>query len=283
VATEDADFDFSPPSDSRPYFFNMLKPGAVLRQRAVSGAGVVTGNLLATSTLLGLSGIALVLVLAIVLWPLVRLGKPDVPTPVFGASLALFGFNVTIPYKTAIIPYLNQLDRDAWTIGAVNTVVRTGAYSWKGYNTDACGFEQSLLRWMSQGRLPEKALLLGSGGASKAVAFVLHRLEVPYAVVSRDVTGDIRFGELTEEMIREHPLIINTTLLGMAPDTGTCPPIPYEGITADHWLYDLVYNPANTLFLTRGQQKGARIMNGLDMLHLQADHAWQIWKSYGKF
>jgi shikimate dehydrogenase len=136
---------------------------------------------------------------------------------------------------------------------------------------------------MIQGRFPEKALLLGSCGASKAVAFVLHRLEVPYAVVSRDVTGDIRFGELTEEMIREHPLIINTTLLGMAPDTGTCPPIPYDGITADHWLYDLVYNPANTLFLKRGQQKGARIMNGLDMLHLQADHAWQIWKSYGKF
>ena len=194
-----------------------------------------------------------------------------------------FGLNVTKPYKSEVISFLNQIDTDALLIGAVNTLVRTDQYSWKGFNTDQMGFEQSLLTWVSVYDLPPKALILGSGGASRAVLHVLSGLGVEVRVVSRGDFGDLTYDQVTEEVIREHLLIINTTPLGMAPDPAGFPLIPYQSMTKKHWVYDLVYNPANTVFLTKSQQAGARVKNGLEMLYLQADYAWSIWKSYGKF
>lgn len=194
-----------------------------------------------------------------------------------------FGLNVTKPYKSAVMQYLNQIDTDAFAIGAVNTLVRTDRFSWKGFNTDYIGFEQSLLTWVSIYDLPKKALILGSGGASKAVNHVLSGLGVEVGIVSSGDHGDYTYDNLTEDLVRSHHLIINTTPLGMVPKTAEYPPIPFNLLTSKHWVYDLVYNPANTLFLTLSQQAGARVKSGLEMLYLQADYAWSIWKSYGKF
>jgi shikimate dehydrogenase len=193
------------------------------------------------------------------------------------------GFNVTIPYKEQIIPYLEALDSAAQTIGAVNTLVKTGHHSWKGFNTDAIGFKESLVNWLGSHSFPDRALVLGTGGASKAIAFVLHQLGIEVSLVSSHFKGKFTYSELSPEIIDDHKLIINTTPLGMFPRLDQCPEIPYAAVTPDHWLYDLIYNPVNTLFLTRGEQAGARIKNGLEMLRLQADHAWAIWKMYGKF
>ena len=195
----------------------------------------------------------------------------------------LFGFNVTIPYKTAIISFLNEVDRKAFELQAVNTMVRTGVYSWKGFNTDVTGFRQSLIEWVGENALPASALVLGTGGASKAVHYVLRSLGVRVSLVSRKGDADFTYASLDQTIIEAHKLIVNTTPLGMTPHTEGLPDLPYEFLTAGHYLYDLIYNPANTLFLTRGQQAGARTKNGLDMLRLQADHAWAIWKTYGKF
>jgi shikimate dehydrogenase len=194
-----------------------------------------------------------------------------------------FGLNVTKPYKSEIIPLLNEIDTDAFAIGAVNTLVRTGQYSWKGFNTDQMGFEQSLLTWLSIYDLPKKAMVLGSGGASKAVHFVLARLGVQVSLVSSGRHGDYAYEDLTDDIIQRHPLIINTTPLGMAPNTSSYPQIPYNALTSKHWVYDLVYNPANTVFLMKSKAAGACVKNGLEMLYLQADYAWSIWKSYVKF
>ncbi len=194
-----------------------------------------------------------------------------------------FGLNITKPYKSAIIPYLNEIDTDAFKIGAVNTLVRTGKYSWKGFNTDHIGFEQSLMTWIAVYELPEKALILGSGGAAKAVAYVLSRLGVEGHIVSASGKGDFSYEELTDTVMQQHRLIINTTPLGMAPKPMECPAIPFTLLTNRHWVFDLVYNPTNTVFLARSQQEGAQVRNGLEMLYLQADYAWSIWKTYGKF
>lgn len=195
----------------------------------------------------------------------------------------VIGFNVTLPYKEAIITYLNEIDREAFEIGAVNTLVRTGTNSWKGYNTDASAFRETLVEWIGNHPIPSNALVLGLGGASRAVFHALNDLGIKPSIVSRSENGDYTYSQLTPEIIAAHLLIINTTPLGMEPDIMTSPAIPYEQITSQHWLYDLVYNPSNTLFLTHGKQSGARTKNGLDMLHLQAEHAWSIWKLYGKF
>lgn len=194
-----------------------------------------------------------------------------------------FGLNVTKPYKSEIIPFLNEIDKEALLIGAVNTLVRTGQFSWKGYNTDQIGFEQSLLTWICFYDLPVRALVLGSGGASMAVRHVLSGLGVKVSIVSRGAQGDFTYDQVTDKIIKEHQLIINTTPLGMAPENAGFPIIPYQAMTNKHWVYDLVYNPANTVFLTKSQQAGANVKNGLEMLYLQADYAWSIWKSYGKF
>ncbi len=195
----------------------------------------------------------------------------------------VFGLNVTLPYKTTIINYLNEIDSQAWKIGAVNTLVRTGPNSWKGFNTDISGFREALMQWLHDEILPTYALVLGTGGASRAISAALYEMGVGYTLVSSSGNGDIGYQDLTREIMEQHLLIINTTPLGMTPDTAQCPDIPYMYLTPRHYLFDLVYNPANTLFLTRGTEHGARIQNGLRMLHIQAEHAWTIWKSYGKF
>jgi len=194
-----------------------------------------------------------------------------------------FGCNVTIPYKTAILPYLEDMDPKVSEIGAANTLVRTGQSSWKGFNTDTDGFYQSLVNWIGKESLPSQALILGSGGSSKAVSYVLGQLGIKVAVVSRSGRGDYKYEELNQAIMQDYLLMINTTPCGMEPDVDTCPSIPYEYITDKHWVYDLIYNPANTLFLRRCKQKGALTKNGLEMLHIQAEEAWKIWRFYGKF
>lgn len=195
----------------------------------------------------------------------------------------LFGLNVTIPYKSGIINYVNEIDPTALQIGAVNTLVRTGEYSWKGFNTDVIGFKLSLEAWMKGSSFPERALILGTGGVAKAIKYALLELGIQPSLVSRGSNGDYNYDNINREVINRHRLIINATPVGMEPDKERYPMIPYEYLCADHWLFDVVYNPSNTLFLTRGQQMGAHLMNGLEMLHLQAEHAWFIWKSYGRF
>jgi shikimate dehydrogenase len=195
------------------------------------------------------------------------------------------GFNVTIPYKTAIMQFLDEIDGDAEEIGAVNTLVRIGPGSWKGYNTDTSGFQIALMDWYQadEVELPEQALVLGTGGAAKAVAFALRQLNISRAFVSRQEGFDFTWDTLTPEIIQSYSLIINTTPLGMFPAVDGFPPVPYEALTSKHRLFDLIANPLNTLFLTRGKQMGAKTLHGLEMLHLQADHAWEIWKKYGRF
>ena len=192
------------------------------------------------------------------------------------------GLNVTIPYKRSAVHYLNDIDQAALMIGAVNTLVKTGACSWKGYNTDAMAFKDSLLAWLGSNPLPGKALILGTGGSSGAVAYILDLLGMSYLKVSRGRQGDLTYAELDRKIMTTCTLIVNTTPVGMFPDTEQAPELPYELITSRHWMYDLIYNPANSLFLRRGGQMGAKTKNGLQMLHMQAEYAWSIWQSYGK-
>lgn len=192
------------------------------------------------------------------------------------ANTSLVGLNVTIPYKQAVIPFLNDLDAEAEAIGAVNTIqIRNKKL--KGFNTDVYGFIESLMPFILE-RNHLKALILGTGGASKAVAFGLKKLHIPYEYVSRQKTDNgTTYDALTIDQIKEHHLIINTTPLGMFPNVDTAPTIHYDGIGEEHILYDLVYNPEETLFLVKGKERGAQTKNGLEMLHLQAEKAWEIW------
>lgn len=187
----------------------------------------------------------------------------------------LRGFNVTIPYKQAVFTYLGSLSDEARQIGAVNCVKVTPA-GLKGFNTDAYGFSRSLLTLIESER--PQALVLGTGGASRAVIYVLGQLGIPYRLVSRRRgEGRISYTELTPEHIRQHRLIINATPLGTYPKVEECPPIPYEALGPEHFLFDLVYNPPVTEFLGRGTAQGARVRNGYDMLIGQAEKAWEIW------
>lgn len=190
----------------------------------------------------------------------------------------LQGFNVTIPYKQAIIPYLSKLSREAGTIGAVNCVRRTPE-GLIGYNTDAYGFHRSL-NTLLNGVHPGRALVLGTGGASRAIKFVLSEMNIPFDTVSRRLQGaDYTYKILTDEIIQAHRLIVNCTPLGTFPKTDECPDLPYEAIGPSHFLFDLVYNPPLTEFLRRGQQHGASIRNGYEMLVGQAELAWKIWNN----
>lgn len=190
----------------------------------------------------------------------------------------LQGFNVTIPYKQAIIPYLSKLNREAETIGAVNCVRRTPE-GLIGYNTDAYGFQRSL-NTLLNGAHPERALVLGTGGASRAIKFVLTEKHIPFDTVSRRLQGaDYTYEMLTDEIIKTHQLIVNCTPLGTFPKTDECPDLPYEAIGPSHFLFDLVYNPPLTEFLRRGEQRGASIQNGYEMLVGQAELAWKIWNN----
>jgi shikimate dehydrogenase len=189
----------------------------------------------------------------------------------------LRGLNVTIPYKEEIIPYLDSLDKKAKRIGAVNTIKFTKE-GLKGYNTDVYGFKKSIQPFLKESH--KKALILGTGGASKAVAFVLKELGISFKYVSRNPIGDqIGYSELNKKIISTHTVLINCTPLGTFPDTAAKPDIPYEFLTSNHLLFDLIYNPEKTAFLLSGEHKGAIICNGAKMLELQAEKAWQIWNS----
>lgn len=192
------------------------------------------------------------------------------------------GLNVTIPYKEQIIPYLDVLYGAANEINAVNTVkiVRKAGDSLclEGYNTDVYGFEKSLSPLLRAQH--NKALILGTGGASKAIRYVLTNLGVDYVSASIEEQlheKEIRYQDITPDTIAERLLIINATPLGTFPNVDTCPDIPYECLTPDHVLFDLVYNPSTTRFMSFGLERGANVKNGLEMLHLQAEKAWEIW------
>ena len=186
---------------------------------------------------------------------------------------SLDGFNVTLPYKQAIIPYLDRLNDTAQAVGAVNVV-----YKRVGYNTDCLGFIESIRPLLRDS--DRKALVLGTGGASKAVCYGLKSLGIVPTLVSRTPKeGMLGYGDLTEEVMSEHTIIVNSTPLGMFPDVNSCPDIPYERITARHLLFDCIYNPEVTLFLRKGQEQGATIQNGIGMLLGQAKAAWSIWSN----
>ena len=190
----------------------------------------------------------------------------------------LAGLNVTIPYKQAVFQYMDEVEESAAAIGAINVIkVKNGCL--KGYNSDAYGFQVSLEAFLGNRDIATvNALVLGTGGASKAVQYVLQRMQIPFKLVSRTAKNDcISYAEVNATMMETHHLIINTTPLGMAPNDFTAPSIPYNSIKNEHCLYDLVYNPEKTLFLSKGEANGARICNGLSMLHLQAERSWQIW------
>lgn len=190
----------------------------------------------------------------------------------------LLGLNVTIPYKEAVLPYLDELDPAAAEIGAVNTIHFKDGRS-IGYNTDVVGFQNSLDDFlMANGGPSGQALILGTGGAAKAVAWVLGNRDVDFHYVSRNPLADqLSYEQVNETFIADIDLIVNTTPLGMAPKIETCPDIPYHCLGKGHRLYDLVYNPAETLFLKQGRLQGAATLNGLAMLHGQAEAAWSIW------
>ena len=202
----------------------------------------------------------------------------------------LLGFNVTIPHKESIIPFLNELEPTAKQVGAVNTVKikRQGSsVSLIGYNTDIFGFRQSIKPFLASHH--ERALVLGTGGASKAVAFVLNEIGVDCYYVTRSrkkgssgnssipASKIFEYTEVTEYVIKHFPLIINTNPAGMYPHVNDAPEIPYAFLNESHFLYDLIYNPEETRFLAEGKKKGALTLNGLSMLQQQAEKAWEIW------
>lgn len=189
------------------------------------------------------------------------------------------GFNVTIPYKQAVMPYLDNIDEVAQKVGAVNVVKVVGGegkIKLRGYNSDVVGFENSLKPLLKS--CHTSALILGTGGASKAVRYVLEKLGIEYKYVSR-TASDVIYGynQLTPEIISHNKLIVNCTPLGMSPKVDACADIPYSAIGPQHLCFDLIYNPEVTLFLQKAHEKGATIKNGLDMLIGQAERAWEIW------
>lgn len=187
----------------------------------------------------------------------------------------LKGMNVTIPYKEEIIPFLDNLDRKAKHIGAVNTIKFTPD-GLKGFNTDCYGFKNSLKPLLKSHH--RKALILGTGGASKAVAYALDELGIGYKFVSRKPSDKkLSYDHLSKRIIKEHTLIINCTPLGTFPNVQNKPEIPYGHLNSEHLLYDLIYNPAETSFMKAGKYYGSKTCNGLRMLELQAEKAWKIW------
>ncbi len=188
----------------------------------------------------------------------------------------LEGINVTIPYKEAVIPYLDELSDAVQQIGACNCIrIENGKKT--GFNTDVLGFERSLEKKLEPHHT--KALVLGTGGAAKAVLYVLHNLSVMSLQVSRTPNeNSISYDDISDRMMNEYTLIVNTTPLGMYPNVDQYPKLPYHAMGEQHYLYDLVYNPAKTLFLQKGEERGAAIENGHDMLIIQADESRKIWK-----
>jgi shikimate dehydrogenase len=192
-------------------------------------------------------------------------------------DMELEGLNVTIPYKESVIPFLHKKDPVVAAIAACNCIrISKGVLT--GFNTDVIGFEKSLVEKLTI--MDKHALILGTGGSSKAVAWVLEQRGIKFLFVSRKKTGapnQISYEDLNREIIGSYTLIINCTPLGMWPNALVCPPIPYEFIGPQHYLCDLVYNPEKTLFLEKGERAGARIKSGADMLTIQAEASWAIW------
>ncbi len=194
----------------------------------------------------------------------------------------LEGINITIPYKKAVIPFLNHPSSVVKAINACNCIRKYNGELF-GYNTDVIGFEKSLQPFLKAHH--QKALILGTGGAAAAVAWVLEKLGITYQYVSRTSNGKnvISYDALSSSILQDHLLIINTSPVGMYPHVNELPALDYTAITPAHHLYDLIYNPAETLFLTKGKERGASIQNGLEMLHLQAEASWEIWNSETPF
>ena len=204
-------------------------------------------------------------------YSLYPIGMEDLRLKIEDLFHRLDGMNVTMPYKQTIIPYLDRLDETAEAVGAVNVVHKR-----VGYNTDCIGFMESIKPLLRA--FDRKALVLGTGGASKAVCYGLKQLGIATTLVSRTPKdGMIGYSDLTEGLMAEHTIIVNCTPLGMVPDTESYPPIPYELISAQHLLFDCIYNPEETVFLRKGKAQGATIQNGIEMLYGQAKAAWKIW------
>lgn len=200
---------------------------------------------------------------------------------IFESVEEMGGLNVTIPYKEQIIPFMKSMDDAAAAIGAVNTIKVTevdGYPALRGYNTDVIGFTQSIQPMLKPHH--QKALVLGTGGASKAVVYALEKLGLDVAMVSRTkAEGQLTYAELTATVMENYTVIVNATPLGTYPGVDGCPAIPYQWVTPQHLFHDLVYNPEKPLFLERAEKQGADIKNGLDMLHGQALAAWAIWNA----
>ena len=191
---------------------------------------------------------------------------------------SLVGFNVTIPYKQQIIPYLDELSQEAGNIGAVNCVKIMADGRRVGYNTDVEGIRLSLNKLLGE-YTPDAALVLGTGGASQAVQYVLAERDIPYQIVSRDTAkGNLTYDDISPEVMATHQLIINTTPVGMYPNVEEAPRLDYSLLTPAHYLFDLVYNPTTTRFMELGAKQGAHTLSGLDMLYAQAEAAWAIWQ-----
>jgi len=199
----------------------------------------------------------------------------------------LVGLNVTIPHKETVVGYLHDLDETARAVGAVNTIrIRNGRLT--GFNTDTVGFRLSLLSWLAERGLAvadvRRALVLGTGGAAKAVGFVLEKLAIDFVCVSRSPKRQtpsravVSYDDLQGFSPDDFTLIVNATPAGTHPDADVCPPVPFAALDARHLVYDLVYNPAETLLLRRAKNQGAAVKNGLEMLQLQAEAAWEIWQ-----
>lgn len=185
---------------------------------------------------------------------------------------ALIGFNVTIPYKEKILPYLDELSDEAAQIGAVNCILIQDNIK-KGFNTDVFGFEKTLAVHLKN--FHTSALILGNGGAAKAVQYVLGKYNIPFKTVSRN--SDLNFENITETIVTENPLIIQCTPVGTFPKVEDCLNFPFEGMTEKHLVIDLIYNPENTAFLKKAAEKGAKTANGFYMLEQQAEKNWEIW------
>ncbi|MDO1445596.1 shikimate dehydrogenase [Rhodocytophaga aerolata] len=200
----------------------------------------------------------------------------------------LRGLNVTIPHKQIVLPYLTRIDPAAEKIGAVNVIKIAADGTTTGYNSDYFGFKETLTDWFirihgTNGRATleqTKALILGTGGASKAVKTALDDLQIESLFVSRTpASGQLAYDSLDEKVLQEYRLLINTTPLGTSPAIETFPPIPYQFLTPANYLYDLVYNPEETTFMKKGKERNAQVLNGLPMLYSQAEKSWEIWNS----
>lgn len=195
---------------------------------------------------------------------------------IIAETKGLKGLNVTIPYKEEIIPYLDGLSKTAQKIGAVNTISIGKNKKLKGHNTDHYGFKKALVPLLEKHH--KKALILGTGGASKAVAYALRKLKIEFDFVSRKPSEyEYSYDELNAEIFSDYQIFINTTPLGTYPKIEECPPLPYELFTENHIAFDLVYNPEETSFMKKAKANGAKVENGYDMLVFQAEKAWKIW------